>query len=116
MAGSSPGPGYNTRGNRLAKDQSSIYLIRPDGREGGSLRPLVPTSERKPPEIEEFESVTNPYTNMLPGISNINAARTIGRGIEVGKRGNRWVMFISIALIAVLVLPAILAVLSQISR
>lgn len=69
----------------------------------------------QPPEILEFETSTDPYANMLPGISNINAARTLGRGVQVGRRGNRLIMTISIALLFVIVLPVVLTIISQLN-
>jgi hypothetical protein len=73
-------------------------------------------AERQPREIVDFEMDTDPYANMLPGISNIHAARTIGRGLEVGKRGNRAIMAISVFLLVVLLLPALLAVITQLGH
>ena len=77
---------------------------------------LDAATRRQPQEIVDFEMNTDPYANMLPGISNIHAARTIGRGLEVGKRGNRFIMAISLFLVAVLLLPALLAVITQVVR
>jgi hypothetical protein len=67
----------------------------------------------QPEEILEFQRTTDPYSNMLPGISNIRAASTIGRGMEVGKRGNRLIMAVSIVMLVALLLPLALAVLDQ---
>ena len=77
---------------------------------------LDAVTESQPREIVDFEINTDPYANMLPGISNIQAARTIGRGLEVGKRGNRFIMAISLILVTVLLLPALLAVITQLVR
>jgi hypothetical protein len=70
----------------------------------------------KPQEIVDFELDTNPYANMLPGISNVRAARTIGQGVEEGRRGNPVIMAVSILLLIVLVAPAILAVVQHFSH
>ncbi len=70
----------------------------------------------KPREIVEFEMNSDPYANMLPGIANINAAKTISRGVEVGRRGNRLVMAISLLLLLVFILPFILAVITHLGR
>lgn len=77
---------------------------------------LDAVTERQPREIVDFEMDTDPYANMLPGISNIQAAKTIGRGLESGKRGNRFIMVVSVFLLAVLLLPALLAVITQLVR
>jgi hypothetical protein len=71
-------------------------------------------SGTKPREIVEFELDTNPYANMLPGISNIRAARTIGQGVDEGKRGNRVVMAVSVLLLIVLAAPILLTVLQHV--
>jgi chromate transport protein ChrA len=64
----------------------------------------------------EFEMDTDPYSNMLPGISNINAARTIGRGVRSGSRGRWLTMAVSLMLILAFVLPVILTIVSQLTR
>lgn len=68
----------------------------------------------RPQEIVDFERATDPYANMLPGISNIRAAQTIGRGMEVGKRGNRLVLAISVFMLLALLLPLVFAVINQV--
>lgn len=75
--------------------------------------PYADVVRGKPREIVEFEMNTDPYSNMLPGISNINAARTVGRGVSVGRRGRPVIMAISVFLLLVLLAPLILAVLSR---
>jgi len=64
----------------------------------------------QPPEIVQYEVRSDPYSNMLPGIANINAARAIGEGVGAGRRGNKLLLVVSLVLLAVLLLPAILAV------
>jgi hypothetical protein len=85
----------------------------PGDRERSHLRLVRDTEDGRPPELVEYERATDPYANMLPGISNIRAAETLGRGIQAGRRGRPMIMVISIVLIAVLVLPPLLAALSQ---
>lgn len=68
----------------------------------------------KPREIVDFELDTNPYANMLPGISNVRAARAIGQGVDEGRKGNRVVMAVSLFLLLVLVAPVILTVLQHV--
>lgn len=70
----------------------------------------------QPEELIEFQRTTDPYANMLPGISNIRAASTIGRGVEVGKRGNRLIMGVSILMLIALLLPLALAVVDQLMQ
>jgi len=70
----------------------------------------------QPPEIIEFERRTDPYANMLPGISSINAARAIGSGVEVGRRGNRFIMTVSVLLLLMIFIPGVLAVFVQVVR
>jgi hypothetical protein len=68
----------------------------------------------RPWEIVEFEMNTDPYANMLPGITNINAARTIGSGLQAGRSGGHPVVLaISLLLLLVLIAPVILAVISR---
>lgn len=67
----------------------------------------------QPREIVEYELRSDPYANMLPGISTINAAKTISRGVEVGRRGNRLIMAISLITLAVFLLPLLLAIITQ---
>lgn len=88
----------------------------PESQDAKRSNPYAAALTDTPEEIAEFEMNTNPYANMLPGISNINAARTIGRGVEVGRRGNPLVLAVSILLVIVLVAPVVLAVLSRILR
>ncbi|HEX8919556.1 MAG TPA: hypothetical protein VF898_13720 [Chloroflexota bacterium] len=71
-------------------------------------------SGAQPPEIAQYEMRSDPYGNMLPGISNINAARSIGEGLDVGRRGNWLILIVSLFLLAVLLLPAILAILAHV--
>ncbi len=69
--------------------------------------------EYHPPEIAKFELETDPYRNFLPGISNVNAAKTLGGGLQSGREGNRVLLVVSLLLVAVLILPAIAAVIAQ---
>jgi hypothetical protein len=86
-----------------------------------SSRPVNPyvdiVAGSQPREIVEFEMDTDPYANMLPGISNIRAARTIARGVRSGAGGRHPVLVaVSLLLLFVLVLPAILSIISQLIR
>jgi hypothetical protein len=72
--------------------------------------------EQQPEEIVEFERATDPYANMLPGISNIRAARAIGDGMRVGRRGNRLIMAVSIFMLLALLLPLILTILDRLTQ
>lgn len=74
---------------------------------------LDAASESSPAEIIDFEMETDPYRNSLPGMSNVNAARTLGRGLRAGRGGNLVLLVVSLLLVAVLVLPAFLAVIAQ---
>jgi hypothetical protein len=69
--------------------------------------------ESRPPEIANFEMETDPYRNSLPGMSSVNAAKTVGRGLRAGQGGNRVMLVVSLLLVAVLVLPAFAAVIAQ---
>jgi hypothetical protein len=90
-----------------------------DGQEPRSDEPILLDEYRRrrllerPVEIVEFERATDPYANMLPGISNIRAAQTVGRGVEVGRRGNRVIMAVSVLMLLALLLPLVLAVITQ---
>ncbi len=66
-----------------------------------------------PPEIKNFELETDPYRNFLPGISSVNAAKTVGGGLKAGKGGNRLLLAVSLLLVAVLILPAFAAAIAQ---
>lgn len=70
-------------------------------------------SGTKPQEIVDFEMDTNPYANMLPGISNVRAARTIGQGVDEGRKGSRVIMAVSLFLLIVLVAPLVLGLLQH---
>jgi hypothetical protein len=83
----------------------------------GLVNPYVDAVEGKVPrEIVDFEMMTDPYANMLPSTSNVNAARTISRGVQAWSNGNRLKMAISAVLVLVLILPFVLLVMSQITR
>jgi hypothetical protein len=69
--------------------------------------------ESRPPEIANFELETDPYRNFLPGMSSVNAAKTVGRGLQAGRGGNRIFLVVSLFLVAVLILPAFAAVIAQ---
>ena len=69
--------------------------------------------ESQPPEIVNFEMETDPYRNFLPGMSSVNAAKTVGRGLQAGRGGNRVLLIVSLLLVAVIVLPAFAAVIAQ---
>jgi hypothetical protein len=69
--------------------------------------------ESRPPEIVNFEMETDPYRNFLPGMSNVNAAKTLGRGLRAGRGGSRVLLVVSLLLVAVLVLPAFAAIIAQ---
>ncbi len=70
----------------------------------------------KPEEIVNFEFETDPYRNFLPGLSSVQAARTVGRGLQEGKRGNPLILAVSLLLLAVLILPALAAVVAEAFR
>jgi hypothetical protein len=69
--------------------------------------------ESRPREIATFELETDPYRNFLPGMSSVNAAKTVGRGLQAGRGGNRIFLAVSLLLVAVLILPAFAAVIAQ---
>lgn len=70
-------------------------------------------SDNVPREIADFDFATDPYGNMLPGISNINAARVVGEGVAAGSRGHKLVMAVSALLVlSMIVVPVIVAVTS----
>jgi hypothetical protein len=75
----------------------------------------IPPLER-PEEIVEFERATDPYLNMLPGISSIRAAETVGKGVQVGRRGNRLIMAVSLLMLGAILLPLILAVVERLVK
>src|SRR5438270_4677584 len=70
-------------------------------------------SGETPREIVDFELDTYPYANMLPGISNVRAARTIGQGVDEGRKGNRGIMLVSAFLLVVFIAPLLLAILEH---
>lgn len=74
---------------------------------------LDAVDEYHPPEISKFELETDPYRNFLPGISNVNAAKTLGSGLRAGRGGNPVLLLVSLVLVAVLILPAFVAVIAQ---
>jgi hypothetical protein len=78
------------------------------------LNPYIAVPEdARPPELVDFELETDPYRNFLPGMSSVNAAKTVGRGLRVGRGGNPILLVVSLILVAVLVLPAFAAVIAQ---
>lgn len=88
-----------------------------DGVERRLLNPYIDVlDESRPPEIVNFEMETDPYRNFLPGMSSVNAAKTVGRGLRAGRGGNRILLIVSLLLIAVIVLPAFAAVIAQLLR
>jgi hypothetical protein len=85
-----------------------------DQRERRLVNPYVDAvDESRPPEIAKFELETDPYRNFLPGMSNVNAAKIVGGGLRAGRSGNRVLLFVSLFLVAVLILPAFIAVFAQ---
>lgn len=80
-------------------------------------QPLNPYADAligtKPREIVEYELSSDPYTNMLPNIASVNAAKTISRGVEARSRGNRLIMIVSVILLILIIVPLILAVFSR---
>jgi hypothetical protein len=69
-----------------------------------------------PAEIQDFLRNTDPYTNMLPGISNIRAAETLGSGVGAGRR-NPLVLALSLILVvSFVILPIVFQVLPQVAR
>jgi hypothetical protein len=67
----------------------------------------------QPDGLVDFEFETDPYRNSLPGVSNVQAARTVGRGLREGTRGHFIMLCVSLLLVAVLVLPSLAAVIAQ---
>jgi hypothetical protein len=67
---------------------------------------------RQPPEIAEYEMANNPYTNMLPGISSINAAKTLAEGAKSGRTGHPYLLAISLFLLLVFLLPVIIQIIN----
>jgi hypothetical protein len=87
---------------------------KPDEDEKRLINPYMDVAgQSRPPEIVNFELETDPYRNFLPGISSVNAAKTVGRGLRAGRGGNRVMLIVSLLLVAVLVLPAFAAVIAQ---
>lgn len=64
-------------------------------------------SGEQPREIVEFEMASDPYANMLPGVSNIKAARTITDGVWAGRRGSRWLGVVSLIVLSLFVLAVL---------
>jgi hypothetical protein len=86
-------------------------------RERRLINPYIDAAdESRPPEIAKFELETDPYRNFLPGMSNVNAAKTLGGGLRAGRSGSRVLLLVSLILVAVLVLPAFAAVIAQLFR
>ena len=87
---------------------------KPDEDEKRLINPYMDVAgQSRPPEIVNFELETDPYRNFLPGISSVNGAKTVGRGLRAGRGGNRVMLIVSLLLVAVLVLPAFAAVIAQ---
>jgi len=87
---------------------------RPDAAERQLANPYIDLGDdSRPPEIVSFELETDPYRNFLPGMSSVNAAKTVGRGLRAGRGGNRILLVVSLLLVAVLILPAFAAVIAQ---
>lgn len=94
--------------NKLGAPEST------DRRERRLVNPYLDAAdEDHPPEIADFELETDPYWNFLPGMSNVNAAKTLGSGLRAGRGGNRVLLVVSLLLVAVLILPAFAAVIAQ---
>lgn len=85
--------------------------------ERSSVNPYLDLmSGSQPPEITEYELTSDPYSNMLPGISSIRAAKTVSHGVELGRRGNPVILAISCVLLVVILLPIILGVITHLVR
>jgi hypothetical protein len=67
----------------------------------------------KPREIVEYELSSDPYSNMLPNIASVNAAKTISRGVKARSRGNRVILIVSLIMLILIIVPLILAVFSR---
>lgn len=67
-----------------------------------------------PEEIREFERSTDPYTNMLPGISSIRAAETLGSGVNAGKRNPVLLALSLVLVVTFVVLPIVFQVLPHV--
>lgn len=59
-------------------------------------------SGRVPPELLSMERAMYPYANDLPGVSNVNAARTLGNALRLGLHGNRLTSVVSTVLVLLL--------------
>jgi hypothetical protein len=97
-------------------ESDDLPVVRPEPGRGEKrlINPYIDVvDESRPPEIVNFEMETDPYRNSLPGMSSVNAAKTVGRGLREGQRGNRVLLVVSLLLVAVLVLPAFAAVIAQ---
>jgi hypothetical protein len=83
-------------------------------RERRLVNPYVDSVDHsRPIEIAQFELETDPYRNLLPGMSNVNAAKVVGGGLRAGRSGNRVLLVVSLLLVAVLILPAFMAAIAQ---
>lgn len=108
--------GYNASRQKVKLEPNGNGRHHEDG-DGDLDNPYLDAlSGTKPREIVDYELDTNPYANMLPGISNVRAARVIGQGVDEGRKGNRVVMAVSVFLLIVLVAPLILTVLQHVMR
>jgi hypothetical protein len=87
----------------------------PHQRDDESVNPYADAAAgTKPREIVEFEMNTDPYANMLPGISSIRAASTIGRGMRAYRsRGSLVVRILSVVMLLGFLLAIVISVVSQ---
>jgi hypothetical protein len=111
---SSNGHHPHQNGHRPAEESA---LSNPEARAESTPQPVNPYTDAligtKPREIVEFELSSDPYANMLPNIASVNAAKTIGRGVEERSRGNRLIMIVSLIVLILIIVPLILAVFSR---
>lgn len=80
----------------------------------GHLRLVYSRPNEVPPEIAEFQRRTDPYSNMLPGASNISGFRTLAEGVSLGKHGHPLLAAVSLILLLLMAVPLILTIAHQI--
>lgn len=84
----------------------------------GKKRPrhlrVVRPEDTLPEELANFERRTDPYANMLPGISSVSLFQTLGEGVSLRRRGHPVLALVSLVLLILFTLPVVLMFVQQI--
>ncbi|MBV9279462.1 MAG: hypothetical protein JOZ41_05230 [Chloroflexi bacterium] len=90
----------------------------PAGRdEPRSVNPYVDAvTGEQPSEIVDFEMSSDPYRNMVPTISAIHAARSLQPAVKVGGHRSPLAVALGLIVVAAIVLPFVLALISYLTH